>query len=98
MRLQMAMANTKAFVLALACEEDFAATDEAAATKFVSDLETACGKDNPLRGVAVDCETYEKLTKKGDKTLILPKWVSVEGQNGDTIGARRAALAGAEKR
>ena len=95
-RRQMAMANTKAFILALTNEEDFAETDEAAATEFIKNLEMACGKDNPLRGAAVDCETYSKLTKDKSKTLILPKWIAIGDQNADTMGARRKALAGVE--
>jgi hypothetical protein len=95
-RRQMAMANTKAFVLALTNEEDFAETDEAAATEFIKNLEQACGKDNPLRGAAVDVETFSKLTKDKSKTLILPKWIPVPDQNADTMGTRRAILNGAE--
>ena len=92
---KLAFSAVKAFVLALTEEEDFPDTDEVAATEFVNNLETAIGKDQPLRGAAVKCETFRKWTKDHATLLTLPKWIPVVGQTTETMAARKKALVAA---
>jgi hypothetical protein len=58
---------------------------------FVESVKAAISKEQPLRGALVKAETYNKLTKDKSKTLVLPKWSSVNNTV-DTIAARRKLM------
>lgn len=71
---QTAFPQTKAFLLAVTGDKEEEVDEE----EFVEALQGAVGKDQPLRGAMIKAETYRKVSKKSGKTLVLPKWVSVE--------------------
>jgi hypothetical protein len=84
-RPMVAFPATKAFIEALVAEESVGEDD------FVESVKAAISKEQPLRGALVKAETYNKLTKDKSKTLVLPKWSSVNNTV-DTIAARRKLM------
>ena len=56
-------------------------------------IDAAVSKEQPYKGYLVGCETYRKMTKKGDKELTLPRWQHVPevGENSPEMIKERAA-------
>jgi hypothetical protein len=91
-KFDSAAGNVKSFICALAGADPKTVTED----EFVETLDELAGEANPGRGMLIKCETYRKLTKKGDKTLVLPRWEHVS-QDEKSIEATRKKLDATEK-
>jgi predicted DNA-binding ribbon-helix-helix protein len=71
----VAFPNLKRFWMGL---NDIAENDITDGAAVLSEISDATGKDQPMRGARVRCETYKKTSKKSGKLLHLPKWIPVK--------------------
>lgn len=79
--------RVKAFLMALTGEPE----SEFSGDKLLPNLAKITGPDQPLRGAVVDYSTYRKQTKDKSKTLVLPKFTTVQQTPAD-IATRRKAM------
>lgn len=87
--------NVKTFVLGLLGFSESEVDAKPGALKTT--LEQLRSAKQPARGMVIDFETYRKVTRAGDKELVLPKWSSVAptaGNDPESIARRRAKLEG----
>lgn len=79
---------TKTFILKLLGFQESEVTGE----DFITTMEQLCGTAQPARGMLINFDTYEHITKE-KKKMILCKWEHVaEGNDKDSIAKRRADL------
>ena len=92
-----AAGNIKAFVLELLgyTEESLAAAAKAQNVSpgdlFTSTMDALCGPGQPGRGMAVDFETYRKITREKKLEITLCRWTHV-AQTATEIAARRGEM------
>jgi hypothetical protein len=84
--------NAKAFVLSLLGYTE----DQVSTEQFREVMGQIIGKEQPARGMAVDYETYRKLTRgEPVRELVLTRWTSVDNKGANSpeaIAKRRAEL------
>jgi hypothetical protein len=87
-----AAGNMKAFVLTLLGYDESQVSD----TEFAETLEESCPEqgETPLRGMAIDYETFRRVTKEKKEEIVLPKWthVPLDGANIEEVREKRIAF------
>lgn len=77
-----AVGNVKGFILAL-----YGETAEPSIDEFMQVLDEVTGK-NTAQGMAIDFETYRKVTKKSGVEIVVPKWFTVQQSDTDIAQAK----------
>lgn len=72
-----ALGNVKGFILAL-----YGETEEPGIDDFVEVLDAVTSKNSAV-GMAIDYETFRKVTKKNEIEIVVPKWFAVQQTDKD---------------